>query len=68
MAGWIQENAKNRDRIEIIRWNNHYRTLRIREMPDKLQGFLEEYIPENLPADRVVYCWFDVYDIEEKRL
>jgi len=33
-----------------------------------LQEFLEGYIAENLPAGRVVYYWFDVYDIEEERI
>lgn len=68
MTDWIQENAKSRERIEVIRWNNKYRTLRLSEMPDELQEFLEDYIPKYLPSDRVVYSWFDVYDIEEKRL
>ncbi len=37
-------------------------------MPIELQVFLEGYIPENLPAGRVVNYWFDVYDIEEGRI
>jgi hypothetical protein len=37
-------------------------------MPIELQRFLEDYIPQFLPADRPVYVWFDVYDLEEKRM
>jgi hypothetical protein len=33
----------------------------------ELQAYLEDYIEECLPG-RVVYHWFDVYDIEEKRI
>jgi len=29
---------------------------------------MEEYMQQNLPRGRVVYHWFDVYDLEEKRL
>jgi hypothetical protein len=28
----------------------------------------EDYIPKFLPRHRVVYHWFDVYDLEEQRL
>lgn len=65
---WIIANAKKRERIEIIKWNNEMRDKRISEMPDHLQEFLEDYIPENVPSDRPVYVWFDIYDIEEDRL
>lgn len=68
MAGWIEANAKKRDRIEIIRWNNELLTKRIIDLPDELQLFLEDYIDECLPKDRPVYVWFDVYDLEEERL
>ena len=65
---WIQENAKKHSREEIVEWNNSLRYKRISEMPIELQVFLEDYIPECLPAGRVVYYWFDVYDIEEERI
>lgn len=64
---WIGENATRRERIEVIRWNNELRGKRIGELPDKLQEFLEDYIPANLPPEKPVYVWFDVYDIEEGR-
>lgn len=68
VAAWITDNAIRRERAEIVEWNNDLRYKRISEMPTELQVFLEDYIPENLPANKVVYHWFDVYDIEEGRL
>lgn len=68
VAVWIATNAKKRDRREIIAWNNEMRGKRISEMPIELQEFLEGYIPEYIPQGRVVYVWFDVYDIEEGRI
>jgi hypothetical protein len=68
VAAWIGENSKVSEPRDIIQWNNDLRGRRISEMPIELQEFLESYIPENIPAGRVVYVWFDVYDIEEGRL
>lgn len=67
VATWIEENAKKRPAIEIIKWNNEWRYRRISEMADPLQEFLEGYIPETL-GGRWPNYWFDVYDIEEKRM
>ena len=68
VAAWIGENAAKRERREVIQWNNDMRGKRICEMPIELQEFLEGYIPEVIPAGRIVYVWFDVYDIEEERI
>lgn len=68
VGAWIEENAKKRQRIEIIKWNNKMRDTRISEMPEQLQEFLEEYIPKYIGTDRPVYHWFDVYDLEEGRI
>lgn len=68
VGNWILENSKVKERREIIRWNNKMRCTRVSEMPIELQEFLEGYIPENLPANKIVYYWFDVYDIEEERI
>ncbi len=68
MAAWIQENSKQSSNQEIVKWNNELRYKRISEMPIELQEFLEGYIPEFLPEDKIVYYWFDVYDIEEGRI
>lgn len=68
VGAWIEKNAKPRERREIIQWNNDMRGKRIGEMPIELQEFLEGYIPEFIPSNKIVYCWFDVYDIEEGRI
>ncbi len=68
VAEWIRTHAKSRERTEIIQWNNDLRYKRISEMPTELQEFLEDYIMEVVPEGKIVYHWFDVYDIEEKRL
>jgi hypothetical protein len=44
------------------------RDLRLSDLPEEAQEFLEDYIPRCLPKGRVVYRWFDVYDLEEKRM
>lgn len=68
MAEWIKKHAKQRESIEVIKWNNDLRGKRIGEMPDELQEFLEGYIEDCVPKHRPVYVWFDVYDLEEERL
>lgn len=68
VAAWILQHARSRPRLEIIKWNNRMRDLQLSQLPDEAQEFLEGYIPQCLPKGRVVYRWFDVYDIEEKRL
>ncbi|MBI5136546.1 MAG: DUF5069 domain-containing protein [Nitrospirae bacterium] len=68
VAAWIGEHAKVRDRLEIIRWNNRMRELRLSDLPDDIQAMMEDYIPQNLPKHRPVYVFFDVYDLEEGRL
>ncbi len=69
VARWVKSQSKVKDKMEIIRWNNKMRDMRISEMPDQAQDFLESYILKNLPKPhRPVYVWFDVFDIEEKRL
>jgi hypothetical protein len=68
IAGWIGKHAKNRPRIEIITWNNKQRDLRLSELSPELQEYMEDYIQQFVPRNRVVYHWFDVYDLEEERL
>lgn len=65
---WIRQHAKQKDRLDVVKWNNQHRYSTIKELPDNLQLFMEDYIAEVVPAGKVVYHWFDVYDIEEKRL
>ena len=68
VAAWIGENTKGLGKRRVIQWNNDMRYKRINEMPIELQEFLEGYIPEVIPANRIVNYWFDVYDIEEGRI
>jgi len=65
---WIHENAKKRSRAEIIGWNNKERDMRLSDLPSETQEFMEEYIAKFVPHNRVIYHWFDVYDLEEGRL
>jgi hypothetical protein len=68
VSEWIAKKAKQKSRAAVIKWNNKMRDMQISTMPMKLQKFLEEYIPANLPENKPPYVWFDVYDIEEKRI
>ena len=66
---WIQEHAKKRERIEIIKWNNDLRYKRLSETPDSMQEFMEDYIPKNVPGAVIhhIRYFFDIFDCEEKR-
>ncbi len=68
MAQWIEEHAQKREKQEIIQWNNRLRYMRPVDMEPGVQEFLEGYIAQYIPRNRVVYVWFDVYDIEEQRI
>ena len=68
IAEWIEEHAKKRPRAEIIAWNNKERDLRLSDLPHELQEYMENYIHRYVPRNRVVYHWFDVYDLEEQRI
>jgi hypothetical protein len=65
---WIGKHAKKRPRAEVIAWNNKERDLRLSDLPLDTQEFMEDYIAKFIPRNRVVYRWFDVYDLEEERL
>ena len=68
IAAWIGKHAKKRPRVEIIEWNNKERDLRLSDLPGELQEYMEDYIAQFVPHNRVVYHWFDVYDLEEERI
>ena len=68
VAEWITANAKKRERVEIIQWNNQQRDLRLSDLPPETQEYMEDYIQKYLPRNRPVYHWFDVYDLEEERI
>ena len=65
---WIREHAQRQDKLEIVKWNNQHRYSTIRDLSDQIQLYMEDYIAQNIPKGKVIYHWFDVYDIEEKRL
>ena len=66
---WIEKNAKKCPRLKIIKWNNDLRYKRISELPDKIQEFMEDYIPQNVPPEVIhhIRYFFDIFDAEEKR-
>lgn len=68
VAAWVGEHAKKRSRADIVVWNNQLRDQRLSDLPLQLQEYMEDYIASNIPRGRVVYRYFDIYDLEEKRL
>src|SRR4029450_13360853 len=68
IAEWIGDHAKKRPRAEIIAWNNKERDLHLSDLPLDLQEYMEDYIQQFIPRNRVVHHWFDVYDLEEERI
>ena len=68
IATWIGEHAKKCSHAEIVIWNNRERDLRLSDLSPELQEYMEDYIASFVPRNRVVYHWFDVYDLEEERL
>lgn len=68
MADWIRQHAKQQSREEIIAWSNKQRDLSMSDLPIEMQVFMEDYIKQYVPHGRVVYRWFDVYDLEEGRI
>jgi hypothetical protein len=68
IASWIGEHAKKRPRSEIIAWNNQQRDMHLKDLSPELQEYMEDYLAEFIPRNRIVYHWFDVYDLEEERL
>ncbi len=68
VAAWIDKNARQRPRQEIVVWNNRQRDARLSDLPPELQEKMEDYIEEVVPRNRIVYRFFDIYDLEEERL
>lgn len=68
VADWIGKTAKQRPRIEIVRWNNELRGKRLCDLSDDLQLYMEDYIPKCVPRNRPANFFFDVYDLEEQRI
>jgi hypothetical protein len=68
VATWIGEHARKRPRSEIIVWNNRQRDQRLSDLRVQLQEYMEDYIAKVILHGRVVYRYFDIYDIEERRM
>lgn len=68
IAEWIRGTSTIRDADDVLKWNNKLRDMRLSDMSLQAQQYLEEYISKAVPKHRPVYVWFDVYDLEEKRL
>lgn len=68
LATWITGASKVKNADDVLKWNNAMRDMRLSDMSLQAQQYLEEYIPTFVPNHRPVYVWFDVYDLEEKRL
>lgn len=68
LATWIAAQSKIKDLGEVLKWNNAMRDTRLSDLSLQGQQYLEGYIPKFVPNHRPVYVWFDVFDLEEKRL
>jgi len=68
VADWIGKNAKARSRQEIIVWNNQQRDAQLSDLPPESQETMEDVIAKSVPRHRVVYRFFDIFDLEEERL
>jgi Domain of unknown function (DUF5069) len=68
VAVWIGEHAQKRSRADIVVWNNKERDLSLSDLSPELQEYMEDYIQKYVQHNRVVYRWFDAYDLEEQRL
>lgn len=54
----------------MLRWSERQRDLKLSELDDELLTFMADSIDEHLPPTcrHRIYRWFDVYDVEEKRI
>jgi Domain of unknown function (DUF5069) len=62
---WIRENATQKDRKAIIKWNNEMHSLRLSDLSEQVQEYFETYVPEFCHPPSKVKFFFDVYDVEE---
>ncbi|NKB65753.1 MAG: DUF5069 domain-containing protein [Candidatus Latescibacteria bacterium] len=68
VAAWFQDKSQIKDPLEIVRWNNQMRDMRLSDMPVEAQEYIENYAQQYLPKHRPMYVWFDMFDLEEGRL
>ncbi len=62
---WVRDNATQKDAKAIIKWNNEMRCLRLCDLSEQVQEYLETYIPQFCRPPSKVKFFFDVYDVEE---
>ena len=65
---WIKTHAKQKDREEVVVWNNQCREMHISHLPPANQIYIEDYIAQNIPSGKVIYRLFDMLDAEEGRI
>jgi hypothetical protein len=68
VGAWIKEQTTVKNREDVVAWNNKMRDTSLSGLPVSLQVYMEDYIPQFVPAGKIVYRFFDVYDYEEGRL
>ncbi len=68
VSAWVKAHAKQSTVEEVVVWNNKERDRRLSDLSPKSQLYMEEYLPKYLPAGAIIYHYFDIYDIEEKRI
>jgi Domain of unknown function (DUF5069) len=67
VADWVKQHATQQDKLAIVKWSNDLLYKRLSEMPDQIQLYMDDYMAENIPGRHITY-FFDIYDIEEKRM
>ena len=65
MDKWVRENTTRKDAKAVIKWNNEMIGLRICDLPEQVQEYIETYIPQLCHPESKVKFIFDVYDVEE---
>jgi hypothetical protein len=68
IAAYITQHSKIKDQKEIISFNNKHKDMNLSDLSPEMQVYFESYIAKYIPKNRIIYRWFDVYDIEEQRM
>lgn len=68
VSAWVKGKAKQQTEEEVVIWNNKERDRRLTDLSPKSQVYMEKYIRAHLPRNRIVYHYFDIYDLEEQRI
>ena len=65
---WIREYSVARERVQIVQWNNQMRELRISELPERSQVYIEDLLSSIVPSGRSPATLFEVFEVDEGRL